>query len=377
MRQQRVGALQIEWPGRPDWSMPLPETVFAGDTIHAFAGFHQPLTGNVRLVIDGAGEVVVPVVPAQEAEIPRIAAARRMAVAEEAEGLRLALDYQLLSRWTNFLVIAERADKAETLPELHQIPQMLAAGWGGTGMRTSTGLTLECCSDTFAPDELFTAGRARDSRVQAMSDTGMDKYDIPAFLRKQADDDIDSQPPVPAGRPAGDLFDVTRERIRQIEAKALRKLRMPSRSEKLRSFLDLDDTVQQSADLDAPAGFIAALEVKLAASLLQPKLPVQLSELEQCGLVKEILKSLYGLVMDGHDEAEVVAAFVYALTQSAAGECFGRSFKRAILKAWKQVVPGREIDRALHDALRETTREAWNWADEPVSLVRGTVAEAG
>ncbi len=33
-------------------------------------------------------------------------------------------------------------------------------------------------------------------------------------------------------------FDVTRERIRQIEAKALRKLRHPSRSEKLRSFLD-------------------------------------------------------------------------------------------------------------------------------------------
>jgi RNA polymerase primary sigma factor len=38
----------------------------------------------------------------------------------------------------------------------------------------------------------------------------------------------------------GKQFDVTRERIRQIEAKALRKLRHPSRSEKLRSFLDGD-----------------------------------------------------------------------------------------------------------------------------------------
>ena len=36
----------------------------------------------------------------------------------------------------------------------------------------------------------------------------------------------------------GKQFDVTRERIRQIEAKALRKLRHPSRSENLRSFLD-------------------------------------------------------------------------------------------------------------------------------------------
>ncbi|MFO7593341.1 MAG: RNA polymerase sigma factor RpoD [Pseudomonadota bacterium] len=36
----------------------------------------------------------------------------------------------------------------------------------------------------------------------------------------------------------GKQFDVTRERIRQIEAKALRKLRHPTRSENLRSFLD-------------------------------------------------------------------------------------------------------------------------------------------
>ena len=36
----------------------------------------------------------------------------------------------------------------------------------------------------------------------------------------------------------GQHFAVTRERIRQIEAKALRKLRHPSRSQRLRAFLD-------------------------------------------------------------------------------------------------------------------------------------------
>jgi Sigma-70, region 4 len=36
----------------------------------------------------------------------------------------------------------------------------------------------------------------------------------------------------------GQQFSVTRERIRQIEAKALRKLKHPSRSRKLRSFFD-------------------------------------------------------------------------------------------------------------------------------------------
>jgi RNA polymerase primary sigma factor len=36
----------------------------------------------------------------------------------------------------------------------------------------------------------------------------------------------------------GHQFSVTRERIRQIEAKALRKPKHPSRSRKMRSFLD-------------------------------------------------------------------------------------------------------------------------------------------
>ena len=40
----------------------------------------------------------------------------------------------------------------------------------------------------------------------------------------------------------GKQFDVTRERIRQIEAKALRKLRHPSRADKLKSFLDGDSS---------------------------------------------------------------------------------------------------------------------------------------
>jgi RNA polymerase primary sigma factor len=39
----------------------------------------------------------------------------------------------------------------------------------------------------------------------------------------------------------GQSFGVTRERIRQIEAKALHKLRHPSRSRKLRAFVEVND----------------------------------------------------------------------------------------------------------------------------------------
>jgi RNA polymerase primary sigma factor len=42
----------------------------------------------------------------------------------------------------------------------------------------------------------------------------------------------------PVSEEVGLEFAVTRERIRQIEAKALRKLRQPSRAGKLRLFLD-------------------------------------------------------------------------------------------------------------------------------------------
>jgi RNA polymerase primary sigma factor len=41
------------------------------------------------------------------------------------------------------------------------------------------------------------------------------------------------------------MFNVTRERVRQIEAKALRKLRHPTRSRRLRNFLELTFAPEQ------------------------------------------------------------------------------------------------------------------------------------
>ena len=53
----------------------------------------------------------------------------------------------------------------------------------------------------------------------------------------------------------GKQFDVTRERIRQIEAKALRKLRHPTRSDQLRSFL----AAKTCTALKVPDGPVAQL----------------------------------------------------------------------------------------------------------------------
>jgi cell division protein FtsZ len=57
----------------------------------------------------------------------------------------------------------------------------------GTGISANTTGNITMGSTGTSVDDLFTSSRQRDSRATAMADTGMDKYDIPAFLRKQAD----------------------------------------------------------------------------------------------------------------------------------------------------------------------------------------------
>ena len=51
MRQPRLSRLDVRWPATPEWTTPLPETAFAGDTIHGFAGFNGEIAGEVSLVI--------------------------------------------------------------------------------------------------------------------------------------------------------------------------------------------------------------------------------------------------------------------------------------------------------------------------------------
>ena len=79
-------------------------------------------------------------------------------------------------------------------PELKQyINEGMGLRTGTDNLPIGTGISAATAGVTGASGSLdlegmFTSNRgSRDSRAQAMSDTGMDKYDIPAFLRKQAD----------------------------------------------------------------------------------------------------------------------------------------------------------------------------------------------
>ena len=92
-----------------------------------------------------------------------------------------------------------------------------------------------------------------------------------------------------------------------------------------------------------------------------PTLPRTISELEHWGLDSSVADRLRQRVSAGLGEPEVVAAFIHALTESAIGDSLDRALKRAILKGWKDVAPGQQLDQEMKAALKDITAERWNW----------------
>lgn len=154
MYAPRARSAVVRWPAPALRSLPHHiEAVYEGDTVHAFAWFTEMPKGRVSLDVTLAdGHVVtheteiVPhtedrgeATPSEEASpltLARLAAAQRLlAMGDDKAGMALALQYQLLSQWTNYLVVHVRpgAEKAEDLPKIVRVPQVLAAGWHGMG----------------------------------------------------------------------------------------------------------------------------------------------------------------------------------------------------------------------------------------------------
>ena len=177
LRSPRLMGLKTVWPEGfiPAWETDLAQSVFDGDTVNVFAKAKQVPAGAVRLMGRvGQGTELIEVGSAVlGAEVQQSNTLSRMAVAESLRrksSKELAVAYQLVTDQTNFLLIHERAetDKPADMPELHQVEQMLAAGWGGAG-NTSIQASVRFC--------------AMESQ---------DDYDIPMFSRKP----VDSHPTV-------------------------------------------------------------------------------------------------------------------------------------------------------------------------------------
>ncbi len=125
---------RIDWPVIPTWTTPLPSAVFPGETVHVMAGFSQPASGAIRVAMRDADGLLSEVRLAIDARsetadlIPRLATARRLATLSQTAATALAVEYQLASNWTSFVVVAERADaqKAVKLPKTVAMPHMVA-----------------------------------------------------------------------------------------------------------------------------------------------------------------------------------------------------------------------------------------------------------
>lgn len=117
----------------------LDATAFDGDTLEVSAWFSSVPKGRVSLygqlegkeVSEELGSVVIDCAPSSSSGLSRIAAAKREAkTTDPKEAAKIALDYQLVTKQTNFLMVHERSaeEKATGMPALHKVKQMVPAG---------------------------------------------------------------------------------------------------------------------------------------------------------------------------------------------------------------------------------------------------------
>lgn len=195
MRQPVFANVRIDWGGAPAWSCGPAPIVFGGDTVLAFAGFARPVQASaVRLLANDAQGKTVELArgeadaPCPGDSLPRIAAARRIAHVTEIDSLGLALQYQLMSKQTNCILVHRRAeeDKANEQAELHRVSSMLAAGWGGLGTVREAALSYSLESRV-----MFSRSMPSPAAADICFSLADDALEVPAFLRKAG---LDQEP---------------------------------------------------------------------------------------------------------------------------------------------------------------------------------------
>ena len=337
LRQPQLRDLAIAWPAQPLWQTALPAGLFAGDTLHVFAGFTSPVSGMVRATARRDAEdieVACAVAESRSADLPRVAAARRMEELPDAEKLRLALAHQLPSSLTNYLVVAEREVKAEDLPVLHRVPQMLAAGWGGTGVAVPSHMVeAELCLSQF--DEVRPRTRA----------AGEPAARIEAEFCRADRDEVYARKRAAAEAAARNAEERAREQIAAESAHRMPSFEFP-RSDR-------------GAGEPAPAlGTPARLLLVTARRILSGEAPT-LALLDGDLPDPAVSASLSALVGAGFDEAQVVATLLHLLCEGDAGTTLDRESRRVLLRLSKQYPAAPELREAIRELLSGTTALSW------------------
>ena len=334
LRQPGIQPIELAWDVAPLWQTALPETLFAGDTVNMFAGFGP--RGPTCLSYRGGAEGVLGMVQAELPDVPRLAAQARIGAAvDEEEKLALALRHQLLTPQTSFLVVAERLAKAEDLPELVKVPQMLAAGmFGKAKLRDFSQSAMSCCVD-------YSVGMAHldmDSAPPAVVRRSAARRPAPAFDDLSDDLPFEGDSSIPES--AGPDFSV------RAEAALLR--------------LPVDSPPQE---------FVFNLDRSLASFRQVAALPATIAELEHFGLPAGITGALRGWVGPSVGEADIVLAFLHALTGSTVGAGLGRGLLRLIMSARKRASGTPALDAWLAASLAGMDAGDWHWL--PIRVPEG------
>ncbi len=303
---------EMTWPAEPLSAFPAALTyVYDGDTCNIFAWFAEPPAGEIQMKIslpDNSEHIVRAVIgpceagPDDEQVIARMAAALKLReISEEGTGQDLAMKYQLVSRWTHYLAIEVRAEgqKATTLPSLHTVPQMMAAGW--------SGCVIKRVADNHECYHCITReNRSRPGRSKSR------------ILRNNS---------------------ARRERLaRFFGEEDLQALEGAWRS-------------GQQAD-SAMRAFVELLDMSLAAGVIPRNINLPL-------LPTATQDALRLLVDEGADAETVVLVFLNWLAESEIGAMLSRQAKRVIAKAYKDL----QVEEWLAKHIEERLRTAASPAD--------------
>ena len=298
---ERIRAPRAEaamtWPVEPTRRLPERiERVFSGDTLHLLAWLpaqpEGPATLNLTLS-DGRclpQTVTLETWPVAETAdtLPRLAAARRIARLSAEDATALAVEYQLVTPHTHFLMVDVRAEseKAKDLPELRTVPHMLAAGWGGVG------------SVMAAP-------------CMASMEAGPDEYlDIPAFSRRG----LLPPPPAPMAEPAP---------ITRLNSQV---------SGRDKAIFD-----PSQYPTGSPLMFVGWLQAN-AARLVDPKQPLPTLDELADALPDDLLARLRELIAQGEAEDAVVVALLHAFLRNKREYWLPRNASRNVRSRFQKQV---------------------------------------
>ncbi|EIC22829.1 VIT and vWA domain-containing protein [Thiorhodovibrio frisius] len=335
-------SLTLEWPQAPHWSWPdRAAGLFAGDTLHRLAGFAALPEGELTLTTTGEDdrqqtqclrlEAAPDFLPADV--LPRLAAARRLDSLPEAEAKALALKHQLVSAYTHFVLRDVASEKASGLPELRQVPQMLAAGWGGLGdVCQAAAPIMECRQEMLSareplPPSLAEAEHLSNVRFNLGRRSSMDGDQQPREQRKKTRTRAlanqararsrDTSPPPASDPDTADLFPDT----------------------------EYSGSTLPLADIAAVHDWLLAQAARLADDS-QP-LP-SLTELSDAGVPEHLIADLRQLQRAGASEEALVATLLHLFLNRQSGLGLSREAQRRL-----RFICQRELPDALRARIDE------------------------